>query len=172
MALQILGQKFYKNTKKSSLYSQSLLFFIRKTPVVKNHPTTGEIRELLRLGSTPTGITTYLYMSSSLIYILEIHRESFKYSVDEDIIENNYMFVMLWNLSDISHLIFPQRFFSFLAKNLQKKNEMLRSLLRENYQKLFFLNLMIHINFSDIYIPGSKEKCALCFRRFSIAHYA
>ena len=27
---------------------------------------------------------------------------------DEDIMENNYMFVMLWNLSFISHLIFPR----------------------------------------------------------------
>ena len=33
VALQILGRKFYKNTKKSSLYSQSLLIFIRKTQV-------------------------------------------------------------------------------------------------------------------------------------------
>ena len=40
VALQILGQKFYKNTKKSSLYPQSLLIFIHKTPVVENHPTT------------------------------------------------------------------------------------------------------------------------------------
>ena len=30
---------------------------------------------------------------------------------DEDIMENNYMFVMLWNLSVISHCIFPQCFF-------------------------------------------------------------
>ena len=35
LALQILGQKFYKNTEKSSTYSQSLLIFIHKTPVVK-----------------------------------------------------------------------------------------------------------------------------------------
>ena len=33
VALQILGRKFYKNTKKSSLYSKSLLHFIYKTPV-------------------------------------------------------------------------------------------------------------------------------------------
>ena len=30
VALQVLGRKFYKNTKKSSLYSQSLLVFIKK----------------------------------------------------------------------------------------------------------------------------------------------
>ena len=29
---------------------------------------------------------------------------------DEDIMKNDYIFVMLWNLSDISHLIFPQCF--------------------------------------------------------------
>ena len=35
LVLQILGQKFYKNTEKSSIYSQSLLIFFHKTPVVK-----------------------------------------------------------------------------------------------------------------------------------------
>ena len=34
VALQVLGRKFYKNTKKSSLYSQSLLIFIHKIQVV------------------------------------------------------------------------------------------------------------------------------------------
>ena len=42
VALQILGRKFYKNTKKLPLYSQSLLIFIHKTPVVENHPTAGK----------------------------------------------------------------------------------------------------------------------------------
>ena len=70
VVLQILGRKLYKITKKSSLYYQSLLIFIHKTSVVENHPTTGEIRELLRSMSTPTGITVYFYMSSSLIYVL------------------------------------------------------------------------------------------------------
>ena len=44
VALQILGRKFYKNTKKSSLYSQSLLIFIHRTPVVERHPITREIK--------------------------------------------------------------------------------------------------------------------------------
>ena len=39
VALQILRQKIYKNTKTSSLYSQSRLFFVHKTPVVESHPT-------------------------------------------------------------------------------------------------------------------------------------
>ena len=31
-------RKFYKNTKESSLYSQSFLNFIHRTPVVERHP--------------------------------------------------------------------------------------------------------------------------------------
>ena len=38
VALQIVGRKFYKKTKKSSLYPQSLLIFIYKTQVVESHP--------------------------------------------------------------------------------------------------------------------------------------
>ena len=33
---QIFGRKFCKNTKKSSIYSQSLLIFIHRTPAVKD----------------------------------------------------------------------------------------------------------------------------------------
>ena len=81
VALQILRRKFYKNTKKIVLVLPNLLIFIHKTPVVENHPTTREIRDLPRPRSTPTGNTVYFYMRSSLIYILEIHRRSFKYSI-------------------------------------------------------------------------------------------
>ena len=95
VALQTLGRKFYKNTAKSSLYSQSLLTFIHKNPVVENHPTTREIRDLLQPRSTPTGITVYFYISSSHIYILERHKASNMVS-DEDIIENHYMFVICY----------------------------------------------------------------------------
>ena len=35
VALQILGRKFYKNTKELSLYSQSLLMFIHTIEVVE-----------------------------------------------------------------------------------------------------------------------------------------
>ena len=78
VALQISGQKIYKNTK-ISLYSQSLLFFIHKTSVVESHPTTSEIRKnYYGPGRHPTGNTVYFYMSSSLIYILNTHRQSFK----------------------------------------------------------------------------------------------
>ena len=40
---------------------------------------------------------------------------------DADIMENNYMFVMLWNLSVISHLIFPQSIF-FISGAKSKNN--------------------------------------------------
>ena len=110
VALQILGRKIYKNTKKTSLYSQSLLSFIHKTPVVESHPTS-EIRDLLWPRLTSTGNTVYFYMSSSLIYILKIDRQASNKASNKDIIEKNHMFVMLWNLSVISHWIFPQHLF-------------------------------------------------------------
>ena len=47
VALQIFGRKFYKNIKKSSLYSQSLLIFIHRNSVVERHPITREIGDLL-----------------------------------------------------------------------------------------------------------------------------
>ena len=110
VALQILGRKFHKNTKNSSLYSQSLLIFIYKTTVVENHPTTREIRELLRPRSTQTGITVYFYRSTSLMYILEIHRRKF---------QTWRLMKKLWNLSVISHLVLPQCLSLFLAQNLK-----------------------------------------------------
>ena len=45
--------------------------------------------------------------------------ESFNIVADENIMENNYMFVNLWNLGVISHLIFPKCMFLFLAQNLK-----------------------------------------------------
>ena len=82
VAHQILGRKFYKNTKKSSLYSQSLLNFIHKTLVVKRHLITREeIKDLLWSRSTPMGNTVYFYMSSMFIGTLKIHRRSFKHSI-------------------------------------------------------------------------------------------
>ena len=101
VALQILGQKFYKNTKKSSLYSQSLIF-IHRTPVLKRYPLTREIRDLLWPMLTLMQNTVYFYMSSSFIYTLKIHSEASSVALDEDIMENNYMCAMLWNLSVIS----------------------------------------------------------------------
>ena len=73
-------ENFIKILKKSSLYSQSHLIFIH-TLVVKRHPITREIRDLLWSMSTPTRNTVYFYMSSSFIYTLKIHRRSFNHSV-------------------------------------------------------------------------------------------
>ena len=50
-----------KKTKKSSLYSQSLLIFIHETPVVESHQTTREIRELLRPRLTRTEVTVFFF---------------------------------------------------------------------------------------------------------------
>ena len=68
VALQILGQKCYKNTEKSSLYSQSLLISIHKTQVVESHQITREIRDLLRPRSTPTGNTVY-FLNEQLAHL-------------------------------------------------------------------------------------------------------
>ena len=81
VALQILGQKFYKNIRKSSLYSHSLLIFIHRTPVFERHPITREIRDLPWPRSTPMGNSVYFYMSSLLNYTLKKHRQSFKHGV-------------------------------------------------------------------------------------------
>ena len=75
-----LGTNILKNTRKSSLYSKSLLIFIHRTQVVERHPITRKIRDLLWPRLTPTGNTVYFYMSSSFIYTMKIHRWSFKHS--------------------------------------------------------------------------------------------
>ena len=41
---------------------------------------------------------------------------------DEDIVENNYIFDVLRNLSVISHLVFPQCFFFFISGAKSKNN--------------------------------------------------
>ena len=50
-------------------------------------------------------------------------KKSSNIASDENIIKNNYIFVMLWNLSVISHLIFPQSFF-FLISGAKSKNNL------------------------------------------------
>ena len=92
MALQILGRKIYKNTEKSCLYFHRLIIIIHKTP------TTREIRELINTQTKVSNIAS-----------------------DEDIVENNHMFAMLWNLSVISHLIFQKCFF-FISGAKSKNN--------------------------------------------------
>ena len=58
-SLQILERKCYRGTETSSLYSQNCLIFIHEIPVVENHLTTEEIRDLLRPKSTLMGNTVY-----------------------------------------------------------------------------------------------------------------
>ena len=96
-----LGMKFYKNTKKSSLYSQSLLNFIHKTPVVENHPSTREIRFTTAQVETRGKHSLFLHEQ-----IAHLHTQmQLQTGSNEDIMVNNYMFVMLSDLSIISHLI-------------------------------------------------------------------
>ena len=96
MALQNLGRKFYKHTKKSFLYSQSLLIFIHKTQVVEKHPTTGEIRELLLTRSTLMGNhSLFLHEQLTHLHTGNTRKKVSKIASDEDIVENNYMYVIL-----------------------------------------------------------------------------
>ena len=111
VALQIFGQKFYTNTKKSSLYAQSLLIFIHRTLVVKRHPTTREIRDLLWPRSTPMGNTVCFTWAVCSFIHWKYTGEASNIAFDEDIMKNYYMFVMLWNLSVISHWIFSKCIF-------------------------------------------------------------
>ena len=92
------------------------------TQLVENHPTTREIRILLRPRLTPMGITVY-FSHEQLTYshIWNTHRKVSYIASDEDIVENNYMLVILWSLSVIIHLIFPQCFF-FISGAKSKNN--------------------------------------------------
>ena len=61
-----------------------------------------------------------LFLLEQLIHLhTENTQTKLQTAFDDDIMENNYMFVMLWNLSIISHWIFPQYLFLFLAPNLK-----------------------------------------------------
>ena len=69
-----------------------------------------------------TGNTVYFYISglyTSFTY-WKYTVEASNIEANEDIMENNYMFVTLSNLSVFSHLLFPLRVFLFLAKNLTR----------------------------------------------------
>ena len=81
---------------------------MNNTPVVENHPTTKENRELLWPRSIPTEITVYLHEKLAYLHTGNTQMKDSNIASEEDIMENNYMFAILWNLSVISHLIFPQ----------------------------------------------------------------
>ena len=88
-----LGRTFYKNTKKIILILPKPFIFIHKTPVVENHLTIGEIRELLLPRSTPTG---FFFLHEHLAHLNSGNTQKRVSNIasDEDI-ENNCMFVML-----------------------------------------------------------------------------
>ena len=89
------------------------MIFIHKTPVVENHPTTREIRELLR----PTDGKRVLFLDEQIAGNTGNKDKASNIVSDEDIMENNNMFVILSNLSAVSRLIFPQCFFSISGAN-------------------------------------------------------
>ena len=111
MALQILGRKSHKNIKKSSLYSQCLLIFIHKTPVVERHPTKREIREYYGQGRHRGNHGLFLHEQLAHLNTGNTQKKVSNIPSDEDIMENNYLFGMLWNLSVIGHWIFRNCFF-------------------------------------------------------------
>ena len=63
-----MGLKFYKNTKKTSLYSQSLAIFIHKTSVdlVESHPISREIRHLSTMAQVDTNGRHGLFLHEQL----------------------------------------------------------------------------------------------------------
>ena len=96
MALQIFGRKLYKNIKKNILLLPSLIIFIHKTPVIENDPTTGEIRELLQPRLTPMGITIFfVHEQLAHLHTGNTQKKVSNIASDENIMENNYMIVML-----------------------------------------------------------------------------
>ena len=90
VALQILGRKFYKNA--------------------RNHPCT--LQEKLEIYYGPgrhRRETWSIFTLAARSFANQKYTdEASNIASDEDITENNYMFVMLSNLRVISHLIFPQ----------------------------------------------------------------
>ena len=78
-----------------------------------------EIRDLLRPRSTPTNRKHGLFLYEQLAHLHtgNTQKKVSNIASDEDIMENTYMFVILWNLIVISHLIFPDFFFISGAKS-------------------------------------------------------
>ena len=61
----------------------------------------------------------FLHKQLAHLHTGNIQKKVSNIASDEDIRENNHMFVMLWNLSVISHFIFLGCLFWFLAQNLK-----------------------------------------------------
>ena len=64
--------------------------------------------------------TLWLYEQLAHLHVRNTQKKVSNIASDEDIMENNYMIVMLWNLSITSHLIFQQCFFSSPEHNMLK----------------------------------------------------
>ena len=80
-----------------------------------------------------------LFLHEQLAHLHTEHTqdETSNIASDVDIMENNNMFVMLWNLSVINHWIFPHFFFFFnIISGAKSKNS---SLLREDHKKCNFM---------------------------------
>ena len=77
------------------MYSQSLLIFIHKIPVVENHPTTREIRELL-LAHVDNDGNHRLFLHEQLAHLHagNTQRKVSHIASDKDIVENNCIFVI------------------------------------------------------------------------------
>ena len=85
VALQILGRKFKKNTTKSSLSPKA----VYKTPIVENHPTKREIRELIRPRLTLTGIAVFfLHEQLAHLHTGNTRKKVSNITSDEDTMEN------------------------------------------------------------------------------------
>ena len=92
------------------------MIFIHKTPVVENHPTTREIKRITTAQVDIDGNHgLFLHEQLSHLHTGNTQKKVSNIVSNEDIMENNHMFAMLWNLSVISHLIFQQCCFLFLA---------------------------------------------------------
>ena len=70
--------------------------------------------------STPTGNMFYFSGAARSFTFWKYTDETSNTASDKDIMKNNYMFVMLSNLSVISHLIFLQYFFLFFFLSLDQ----------------------------------------------------
>ena len=96
VALQILGRKCYKNvsfikpqSRKPSDNKREMKFTTAQVDTDRNH-----------------GL--FLHEKLAHLHTGNTQKKVSKTASDEDIMENNYIFVMLWNISVISCLIFPQ----------------------------------------------------------------
>ena len=92
-----LGTKISQNSKRSSLYPLSLLIFIHKHPVVENHPTTREIIDLLSPGRHRREPRSILTEAARLFTYWKYTDEASYIASDENIMEINYIYVMLSN---------------------------------------------------------------------------